>query len=414
MNLLSNIPKKVKYLFGTGLLAFTLQIQAVELPISPTNISPKEDTLSAFMKDYVPEVHIDIIKDRLACMQSQDGVRMTYHADVLRWIKFYTLKRRSYTKKVLERSTFYFPIFEEALKRHNMPDELKHLAIVESALRPEAISIAGAGGLWQFMPATGKEYGLYQDAYIDERMDIYKATDSACRFLKFLYNYFKDWQLALAAYNCGPGNVNRAIRLAGGKHVSFWTIYQYLPRETRAYVPAFIGATYSFHYSAEHNIFPENPIPALDIESIEVNRYVHIDELARQIGVEPELLRQLNPHLRKKVVPYYGKSVQIYIPSNKKDYLAKNRASILEDAYMATRRDMPFTGGDNQLSIGNNHTKITHILKEGETLQWVALKYNVSVSNLKVWNKLHKVNLQNNQKITVWLEDKISMGNHTK
>ena len=199
-------------------------------------------------------------------------------------------------------SEYYFPMFEEALDRYDLPLELKYLPIIESALNPKALSRAGACGLWQFMYGTGKQMKLEISSFVDDRRDPVKATDAAARYLKSLYGIYGDWHLAIAAYNCGPGNVNRAIRRAGGK-TNYWQIYYRLPRETRGYVPAFIAASYVMNYYEAHNLTPQLPEFPTQTDTIFVNDYLHFDQIAATLGIEKEQLQALNPKYRRDVVP---------------------------------------------------------------------------------------------------------------
>jgi membrane-bound lytic murein transglycosylase D len=370
------------------------------------------DSLTDELKNYIPTLHAEIIKDRLACIQSR--IKMTYSKDVQNWIAVYTVKQREQTKVLIERSSFYFPIFEEALQRHDMPQELKYLAIVESALTPRAASWAAAVGLWQFIPATGKEYGLHQDWFIDERMDIYKSTDAACRYLKFLYNYHGDWHLALAAYNCGPGRVDWAVKQAGGKNADFWSIYNYLPRETRGYVPAFIAVNYAMKYHQEHFIFPEKMHEPIPSDTVLVSQFLNIEEFAKQIDVPKEHLEKLNPHLKKNAIPAYKKNYPLRVPAHKKEYINANRLAILNASNRASRREMTFISGkDAEISTTEGKTKIYHTVAFGQSLALIGLKYGVNTASLRVWNRLPNDMIYPNQKLEVWVKPSQAPANQT-
>lgn len=362
------------------------------------------DSISTELLGYVPAVHPQMVKERLACMNTT--IKMTYNQSLLKIIEYYTVRQRDYTQTIMERSSFYFPIFEEALRRHNMPDELKYLSIVESALQPKVASWAAAVGLWQFIPATGKEYGLHQDWYIDERMDIYKSTDAACRYLKFLYNYHGDWQLALAAYNCGPGRVDWAVKRAGGKNADFWTIYSFLPQETRGYVPAFIAVCYAMHHSKEHLLVARNPERPIPSDTILVNQFLNMEEFAKQIQVPKEEIEKLNPHLKKNAVPAYQKNYPVRYPAHKREYLQANRQAILNSSKFASQRQLYYNAGtENETSTTEGRTKTTHMVAYGESLGIIALKYGVTVTNLRVWNQMANDWIYPNQALTVWVKN---------
>lgn len=366
-----------------------------KVPLKVVN-TKKADSFPDFPESYVPQLHVDVIRDRLVCLNST--IKMTYSKEIMRWIKFYLIKNRLTTQQLLEKSSFYFPVFEEALKRHNMPVELKYLPIVESALRPRAVSWAAAAGLWQFIPSTGREYGLKRDWYIDERYDIYKATDAACRYLKFLYNYHGDWQLALAAYNCGPGRVDWAVKKAGGKN-NFWKIYKYLPRETRGYVPAFIGVTYVMNYADKHNIVAKHPVPPIASDTILVSRFVNLQQFARQIDVPMGVMQILNAHLKKNVIPNYKKNYPLRFPANKRPLVDKFRGKIIASSRNFTRRGLGYTAGYNHQY---GRAKRIHRVKAGESLALIALRYGTSVAYLRVWNRLRSNMVYPNQQLVIY------------
>ena len=393
-----------KFLTSLCLIALiALQVQAkpdtskIDKVVKTTPpVSKNADSFPAFPENYVPSLHEDVIKDRLSCIKTT--INLTYSKEIMRWVKFYLIKNRMTTRQLLEKSSFYFPIFEEALKRHNMPVELKYLPIVESALRPRAVSWAAAAGLWQFIPSTGREYGLRQDWYIDERYDIYKATDAACRYLKFLYNYHGDWQLALAAYNCGPGRVDWAVKKAGGKN-NFWKIYKYLPRETRGYVPAFIGVTYVMNYADKHNIQAKRPVPPIPSDTILVSRFVNLQHFARQIDVPFGVIQILNAHLKKNAIPNYKRNYPLRFPAHKRELIDKMRGKIIASSRSYSKRGLGYTAGYN--SAYGKARKI-HYVKAGESLALIALRYGTSVAYLRVWNRLRSNMVYPNQKLVIY------------
>ncbi len=364
------------------------------------------DTIPELPKGYIPDVYDHLIEDRLQCLQQT--IPFPYHPSIGKFVKRYLVKDREQTRIFLSRKARYFPIFEEALKRHNMPDEIKYLSIVESALQTRVQSWAAAMGLWQFVPATGKEYGLYQDFYIDERLDPYEATEAACKYLKMLYGMFGDWHLALAAYNCGQGRVMQAVRRAGGGDKSFWDVYNYLPGETRAYVPMFIAMNYVMNYYDDH--FLPEPIKFLeyipsDTVSISGN-LVSLDEFAKQISVPLETMQDLNPHLKKNMVPQYMKNYQIRIPAEKKNYVLENKTTILLASLKKGYRPLPFVAAVPQMTLAQKikgKKKITHNVIPNESLGGIALKYKTSIPDIQLWNKMPTVMVYPNQKLTIYV-----------
>ncbi len=226
---------------------------------SPFTIDTATHNTHNFAAGHVPAWDVATMRHRMAVLDGTTPFDLTYNPIVQSYIDLYVTRKREMSSRMLGLAELYFPIFEEALDRHGIPLEMKYLAVVESALNPAARSKAGAVGLWQFMLPTGKMFGLHADSYIDERHDVYKSTDAACRYLKYLYRLYDDWEMAMAAYNCGPGNVNKAIRRSGGKK-DYWTIYDHLPRETRGYVPAFIAVNYLFAHHSDHNLYPVSPV----------------------------------------------------------------------------------------------------------------------------------------------------------
>ena len=229
-------------------------------------------------------------------------IEMPYNSVVRRYIDMYVQKRRALVENLLGLGTYYMPIFEEALEREGLPLELKYLPIIESALRPDATSRAGAAGLWQFMVRTGKSMGLEVNSLVDERRDPIKSSAMAARYLKDLYAIYHDWALAIASYNCGPGNVSKAIRRSGGK-TDYWEIYPYLPRETRGYVPAFIAVNYVMNYYSDHNICPVLTRRPLLTDTVQVNRRLHLKQVADVLQIPLEEIRSLNPQYRRDIIP---------------------------------------------------------------------------------------------------------------
>ena len=267
-----------------------------------------EDSTGSYPPDATPD---SVYVRRLQALVSP--VQLPYNPIVRGYIARYTNPRYGTISRILGLSHYYFPLIEEELIKAGLPVELRALPIIESALNPTAVSRMGAARLWQFMPATGKMYGLEVNSLIDERYDPVLATRAACRYLKDMYALFGDWMLAIASYNCGPGNVNKAIARSGGGK-SFWEIYDYLPRETRGYVPAFIGASYAYAYHKQHGIeLTEAPLP-LAVDTIRVAKLMHLGQVASTLDLPIEVLRQLNPQYRLDIIPATNKHYTLILP----------------------------------------------------------------------------------------------------
>lgn len=360
----------------------------------------KKSTVKKANKNLVPPVLEGQVKNRLAKVKS--NIELTYNKDVLGWVHLYTIRKRKYTEEILRRTSFYFPVFEKALKRHGIPEELKYLPIVESALRPNAKSFANAVGLWQFIPSTGSNYGLRQDWLIDERMDIYKSTDAACRYLKGMNKYFNDWQLTLAAYNCGPGRVIQAVKKAKKEAATkgkpfkkdFWTIYKYLPKETRGYVPAFIAASYTLHYYKKHNLTLNNPIEAIPSDVVIVKQFVDLKKFAKALEEPYEKIHLLNTHLKRQVLTPHWKGYPIRIPVEKKAFYEQNKTKILMAARRVDKYNMNYRARavkyfpDRKKIKRDRRIKRYYVVKSNDSLAKIAKTNKVSITEMRLWNLL--------------------------
>lgn len=357
--------------------------------------------------DFVPKISDELVSARLNALKTQ--IPLTFRPEVRVFVDYMTIKRREYTSYILRKKNIYFPLFEKYLKHYNMPDELKYLAIVESALEPTAISRAGAGGLWQFMPLTGKIYGLNINAFVDERMDPEKATIAACRYLKALHEFFGDWELALASYNCGPGTLYGAQKRSGKK--SFWEIYDYLPKETRSYVPMFTAVAYALNYAEEHNIIQNYPNYPIEADTVYVNQFLNLEAFAKEINVCTSDLMELNPELRKKVIPAHFRNYPLRVPKARMNYFLNrpeqtNVAMGEKKIYLSTQATFsqasasknttpavytPLTRSYVPTPASNHKTaqaSTTHTIRTGESLGTIAGKYGITVNELKKWNNL--------------------------
>ncbi|MDO4758914.1 MAG: transglycosylase SLT domain-containing protein [Rikenellaceae bacterium] len=308
-------------------------------------------------------------------------IPLAYNYIVRASIDRYVKSTSGTISRILGLSQVYFPLIEDELMKAELPIELRAMPIIESALQVNAVSRAGAVGLWQFMPTTGKSYGLEVNSLVDERRDPIRSTYAAVRFLKDLYRMFGDWTLAIAAYNCGPGNVNKAIARSGGK--TFWEIYDYLPRETRGYVPAFIAATYAFNYHRDHGIeMTKAPIP-IALDTIHINRVMHLEQIASTIDVNMETLRLLNPQYRADIIPASTKPYTLILPQRYVNQYIEHEAEIMgKDTVYLKEYLNPANLDKKRLE----RREIYHRIKRGETLGGIARRYGVTVSQLMRWN----------------------------
>ena len=340
----------------------------------------------------------------------QAVIPMSFNSTVKSVIQFYTESRRNQVEMMLGLSAYYFPMFEEVLDRYDMPMELKYLPVIESALNPKAYSKAGANGLWQFMYATGKQMGLEVTSFIDERRDPVKSTDAAIRYLQYLYNTYNDWYLAIAAYNCGPGNVNRAIRRSGNRR-DYWEIYYRLPRETRGYVPAFIAAAYVMNYYREHNLIPQMPDIPLQTDTVFVHDYLHFDQLAHNLDLEVELIRSLNPMYRRDVIPAKAeKPYALTLPDNKvlefldKDstIFAYQRTKFFPNNALASPSSSSdyFTPGD----IAGKE-RVLYTVKSGDNLGFISTWYRVRIADLRLWNNISGNLIKVGQRLSIYVPE---------
>jgi membrane-bound lytic murein transglycosylase D len=316
-------------------------------------------------------------------------IPMDYNNLVENSINLYTEKRRSLVRYMLGMADFYFPVMEPILEQYNLPLELKYLAVVESALNPTALSRAGAGGLWQFMLNTGKIYGLEINSLVDERRDPVKSTEAACRYLKDMYDLYGDWYLAIASYNCGPGNINKAIRRSGGK-TSFWQIYRYLPRETRSYVPLYIAACYVMNYYCDHNICPVETTLPLATDTVVLNRNITLQEVAAVLNLDVEQLRALNPQYRRDIVPGYVEPSVLKLPASATYAFVDYQDSLF---------------GADARAAASSRQKITHIVKSGETALTIANLYGVTAKQVRSWNGLRSNRIPAGRKLNITVDN---------
>lgn len=331
-------------------------------------------------------------------------VELPYNQIVKRFILRYVQRGQKQVARMKRMSEYYFPIFEEALDRYGLPYELELMPVIESALNPQAHSHMGAAGLWQFMPATGKRYGLEINSLVDERMDPIKSTEAACRFLKAMYDIFQDWNLVIAAYNCGSGNVSKAIHRAGGKR-DFWSIYPYLPRETRSYLPIFIAANYAMNYSDEHGICPAPLEKIMLTDTILTNRRLHLEQVSTKLEIPLDELRRLNPQYTRDILPG-GTTYALCLPSEKAGLFIEQQDSIYAhkaDQLINNRRAEIDMAKVTDISGAYRVNGVTYYtIKNGDTLGGIAKKFRCSVKQLKAWNGLKNDNIRAGRKLKIY------------
>lgn len=326
-------------------------------------------------------------------------IEMPFNSVVRQYIDMYTGRKRSLVESMLGMSLYYMPIFEQAIEKEGIPIELKYLPVIESAMNPDAVSRAGAVGLWQIMLPTARGLGLEINTLVDERRDPVRSSEAAARYLRELYDIYKDWSLAIAAYNCGPGNVNKALRRAGDDaRKDFWAIYPYLPRETRGYVPCFIAATYVMNYYNKHNISPALAKKPIVTDSVHVNRRVHFQQIADILKLPVEQLQVLNPQYRKQEIPGTpDRPWPLVLPANQTyAYIMSEDAIAAHNADLYARRDVvePATGMEARPATVDGQEGewvVTedvkwHKVRHNETMASIAKRYGVSLKSLKRWN----------------------------
>ncbi|WP_319500726.1 transglycosylase SLT domain-containing protein [uncultured Draconibacterium sp.] len=370
------------------------------------NFSNSEVRTANYPKNLPDSVYIKRLKE------IEQVVDLSYNSVVKNYLQMYTEKRRDLVEVMLGLSAYYFPIFEETLDKYDMPLEIKYLAIIESALNPTARSRVGANGLWQFMYGTARNMKLEITSFVDERRDPIKATDAAARYLSKLHDIYGDWHLAIAAYNCGPGNVNRAIRRSGGKR-NYWEIYYRLPRETRGYVPAFIAATYTFEYYKEHNLVPRFPEIELSVDTVMVNDYLHFDQVSAKLNIEKEQLRALNPMYRRDVIPAKAsKSYPLVLPNDViLDFVDQDTAIFAyeRNKYFPNNTLMdPTTSNSSYFTPVDikGKAKVVYTVKAGDNVGFISSWFHVRTSDLRYWNNINRDIIRVGQKLAIYVPEK--------
>lgn len=344
-----------------------------------------------FESNVPDEVYIERLK------KMNSFISLPYNDIVKNYIILYSEKMPTKMAHMLGLCQYYMPIFDETFNKHDLPEELKAMAIIESAMNPLAVSRAGAKGMWQFMYATAKMYGLHIDSFVDERMDPFKAADAAARYLQDAYEIFGDWNLAIASYNCGAGNVNKAIRRSGGKR-AFWDIWPYLPRETRGYVPAFVGALYAMTYYKEHGIKPEAIEMPIHVDTFKINKQLHLKQVAELTGAPLEELKNLNPQYRHDIIPGNSKEYILRLP-----YTYTNAFIEHEDSVYTHKYDEFFNPTTiKKIQDGADGERIVYVVKNGDYLGRIASRNRCTVAQIKRWNGLKSNNIRVGQRLVIY------------
>ena len=355
------------------------------------NALPKHDIYSEHPKfsDLEYEYHITELN-------KSTPLDLTYNRYVRRYIEIFTIERREQVEKYIGLSQWYFPVFEECLLRYDLPLELKYLAVVESGLNPLARSPSDAIGLWQFLFHTAQMFDLQVTSYIDERSDVYKSTDAACRYLKYLYQTFGDWNLALAAYNGGPGELEKAIVRSGGKS-EFWDLYPYITEAMRNYVPAFIAINYVFNHANRHQLASvPSPWQFYDLDTLHVRHSISFANIGKKIGMDENLLRQLNPCYRLGEIPEIGQDMPLVLPKEKILVFLESENKIL-----SAKKNNDITLPEKQQGM----TSISYAVKKGDFLHKIAIRYGCTVDDICRWNNLDNRILSTGTELIIWTRE---------
>ncbi|MDR0296297.1 MAG: LysM peptidoglycan-binding domain-containing protein [Prevotellaceae bacterium] len=373
-----------------------LSVWYIQRALLDTSIFAQIGNYDLPMADLPDEVYINRLK-ALPCI-----IDLPYNHVVRNQIVYYTQKMKEKAEMILGLAEFYFPMIEEILDLYDMPLELRNMAVIESALNPRAVSRAKAKGLWQFMYGTAKLYNLTMNSFVEERFDPVASTHAAARHMRDLYNIFGDWSLAIAAYNCGAGNVNKAIKRSGGKR-DYWDIYPYLPRETRGYVPAFAAANYLLSYYKEHGLVPKQLDLPPHIDTFMVNKPLHFEQVSEMIGIPVDELRKHNPQYVYDIIPGNERPYILRIPHEYTSAFAENEREIYvyKDSVYFNPNIIKQIAGRGSATPASG-AQIIHRVKSGETLSTIANRYGVKINDLKYWNGINGTTIRAGQKLVVY------------
>ena len=353
---------------------------------------------------FTTDVPDSVLMRRLSQMNA--FISLPYNETVKNYMILYSEKMPLKMGEMLGLAQYYMPLFEETFRQYNLPLELKYVAIIESAMNPRAESRVGAKGMWQFMYRTALNYGLTIDSYTDERMDPLRSVDAAARYFRDAYRIFGDWPLAISAYNCGSGNVNKAIKRAGGKR-DFWSVYEYLPRETRGYVPAMVGAMYAFRYASEYGLQPEPIAMPVYVDTFHIHKNLHISQISEVLGIPADDVRDLNPQYYKDIIPGASSTQVLRLPFNyssafleMQDSIYRHRADVLLDVKVQDGRET-VAGRPVPTSRAATGSWVYYKVKSGDNLGKIARKYHCTVKQLKTWNNLKSDRIAIGQRLKV-------------
>jgi membrane-bound lytic murein transglycosylase D len=395
--------------FGTNLDSM-LRLWYIDKYVNVENLSQLDSLQADSIHTSVPDsVYIARLK------RIPSVVDLTYNEVVRRYIEVYTVKRRASVEVMLGLSEYYFPIFDQVFDYYGVPNELKFMTIIESALNPRAYSRARAVGLWQFIYGTGRNYGLTINSFVDERLDPYKESKAAALYVKDLYSIFHDWTLVIAAYNCGPVNVEKAIRRSGGKK-GYWDIYYHLPKQTRGHIPAFIAAAYVMNYYKEHNLHPVKSEISLPCDTIMINKPLNLKQVSEVLKLPLKAIRDLNPHYIRDIIPAFDKPYALVLPLKYslhfidledsifayKDSIYLNRNMLAKPTRNNSR------GGYTPGAPKGNYAAIKYVVKSGDNLGYIAQWFHTSISDVKDWNDISGRTIREGQKLTIFVPSKKS------
>lgn len=368
-----------------------LNLWYVHSKVNSEDITEYDMDSVRFESNVPDEVYIERIR------QMNSFITLPYNDIVKNYIILYSEKMNTRMANILGLCKYYMPIFEEILNKYDMPEELKAMAVIESAMNPRAVSRAGAKGMWQFMYATAKMYGLHIDSFVDERLDPVKAAEAAAQYLQDSYEIFGDWNLAIASYNCGAGNVNKAIRRSGGKR-AFWDIYPYLPRETRGYVPAFVGALYTMTYYKEHGIKPEAIEMPAHVDTFRITKMLHLRQVSDLTGAPLNELKDLNPQYSHEIIPGNNREYILRLPYNYTNAFIDHEDSLYR--HKADEYFNPVTL--KKIQDGADGERIVYRVKSGDYLGRIASRHRCTVAQIKRWNNLTSNNIRVGQRLVIY------------